>query len=180
MSTATVRVWDPFVRVFHWTLVAVFALCWATPRVSENWHGRLGYLALALVAARVVWGFVGSPYARFVQFVRSPRAVLDYLGEIARGREARHIGHNPAGGAMILALLAGVVAAGVSGALLTTDAFWGSDAAAAVHSLIVHGVLALVALHLVGVALASYRHRENLPRAMLTGVKRAAGPGGVD
>ncbi len=174
-----VRVWDPFVRAFHWSLAAVFALAWATPRASETWHARFGYLALLLVAARIVWGFVGPGYARFSHFVRSPGRTLRYLGAIAAGTEARHLGHNPAGGAMIVVLLIGVIAAVATGWVLTTDAYWGSQAAAKVHGIVVHGVLALVLLHLVGVAVASYRHRENLPRAMATGVKRAAGRGDV-
>ena len=179
MREATIRVWDPFVRAFHWTLVATFALCWFTPHAAETLHGYLGYAALALIVARVVWGFAGPPYARFSSFVRSPAAVAAYISAIARGREPRYIGHNPAGGAMIVALMLGIVAAGVSGWALTTDAFWGSEAATGVHSLIAHAVAALIVFHLGGVALASFRHRENLPRAMLTGAKRAPAAGDV-
>jgi len=172
-GASKIRVWDLFVRAFHWSLVAVFALAWATPHVSESLHGWLGYTAALLIVARAIWGFVGPRYARFVQFVRAPRDVIAYLIAIAKGNEARYLGHNPAGGAMIVVLLLGVAGAVLSGWLLTTDWFWGSEAAEAAHSLVVHGVLVLVALHLAGVALASFRHRENLPRAMVSGDKRA-------
>ena len=128
------------------------------------------------MALRVVWGFLGPGYARFAQFVRSPEIVIGYLLAIKNGSERRYIGHNPAGGAMIVVLLAAMAATALSGWLLTTDAFWGSPALQRVHSALAQGVLALLVLHLAGVLLASLRHRENLVRAMVVGGKRAAGP----
>ncbi len=174
-----IRVWDPFVRAFHWTLAASFAAAWLS---SENWevgHNAAGYAAGALVALRVVWGLIGPGYARFAQFVRSPETVINYLWAIRDGSERRYVGHNPAGGAMIVVLLGAIAATAVSGWLMTTDAFWGSTALQRVHSALAHGVLALVALHLSGVVLASLRHHENLVRAMVVGLKRAAGPDDV-
>jgi cytochrome b len=174
-----IRVWDPLVRAFHWALAASFAVAWLS---SENWdslHNVAGFAAGALVVLRVLWGFFGPRYARFAQFVRSPDTVIAYLGAIKDGSERRYIGHNPAGGAMIVVLLVTMAATAVSGGLLTTDAFWGSAVLQHVHSLLAHGVLALVVVHLAGVALASLRHHENLARAMVVGVKRAAGPGDV-
>jgi cytochrome b len=168
-------VWDFFVRAFHWTLAASFAVAWLS---SENWE-RLHDAVGALVALRVVWGFLGSRYARFTQFVRSPDTVIAYLRAIKDGSERRYIGHNPAAGAMIVVLLVAMAGTAVSGWLLTTDAFWGSAVLQHVHSLLAHGVLALVVVHLAGVALASLRHHENLALAMVVGVKRAAGPGDV-
>ncbi len=174
-----IRVWDPFVRAFHWALVLSFAVAWLSSENMERVHDAAGYVAGALVAARIVWGFVGPGYARFSQFVRSPAMLLDYLKAIAEGSERRFIGHNPAGGAMIVVLLAAMVAAVATGWLMTTDAFWGSTAAQHVHSIVAHGVLLLVFVHLAGVALSSVRHRENLVRAMVVGVKRPAKPGDV-
>lgn len=174
-----IRVWDFFVRTFHWALAASFAVAWLS---SENWerlHDAVGYAAGALVALRVVWGFLGPRYARFAQFVRSPDTVIAYLRAIKDGSERRYIGHNPAGGAMIVVLLVAIAGTAVSGWLLTTDALWGSAVLQHVHSLLAHGVLALVVVHLAGVALASLRHHENLARAMVVGVKRAPGPGDV-
>jgi|SRR5208337_5592801 len=162
-----VRVWDPVVRVFHWSLAASFAVAWAS---SENWEG---------VLLRILWGFVGPRYARFGQFVRRPGTVLDYLGAMGNGSERRYVGHNPAGGAMVVVLLVAMAAAAVGGWLLTTDAFWGSPVMQHGHSLLAHGVLALVVLHLGGVTLASLRHHENLVGAMVVGVKRPAEPGDV-
>jgi len=174
-----IRVWDPFVRAFHWALALSFAVAWLSAENMERVHDAAGYVAGALVAARIAWGLVGPGYARFSQFVRSPAIVLGYFKAIAEGSERRFLGHNPAGGAMIIVLLAGMAAAVATGWLMTTDAFWGSTAAQRVHSIVAHGVLLLVLVHVAGVALASVRHRENLVRAMVVGVKRAAEPGDV-
>jgi cytochrome b len=176
---AKVRVWDPVVRAFHWALALSFGVAWLSANDAERFHAAAGYAVGGLVAARIVWGFVGPGYARFSQFVRPPETVADYLRAIARGSERRFIGHNPAGGAMIVVLIAGLAGAAVTGWLLTTDTFWGSIAAQHAHSIVAHGVLLLVALHLGGVALASVRHRENLIGAMVIGDKREAGPGDV-
>ncbi len=174
-----IRVWDPLVRAFHWTLVVSFVVCWLSAQVWEDLHAWAGAAAGALALARVVWGFVGGGYARFGQFVRAPRVVFAYLGAAARGSEARFVGHNPAGGAMIVALLIVVAATVASGYALTTDALWGSLGAQRLHSLIAHGLALLVLAHLAGVALACLRHRENLVRAMIFGKKRAPAPGDV-
>ena len=169
-----VRVWDPLIRLFHWSLAASFAVAWLSARASDDLHMLAGYTAGGLVLLRVVWGVIGTPYARFTGFVRSPRTVMAYIRAILRGTEARHVGHNPAGGAMILALLAGIVATATTGWLLTTDAFWGDERMQHLHRWSAYGVLLLVAGHLAGVALASFRHRENLVAAMIVGRKRAA------
>ncbi len=174
-----VRVWDPFVRAFHWALALSFAVAWLSSEDAERLHAAAGYIAGALVAARVVWGFGGPRYARFSEFVRPPQRVVAYLRAVAEGSERRFIGHNPAGGAMIVVLMAALTATVATGWLLTTDALWGSTAAQRAHSIVAHCMLLLVAVHLAGVALASVRHRENLIRAMVVGVKREAGPDDV-
>ncbi|MGX7876781.1 cytochrome b/b6 domain-containing protein [Mesorhizobium sp. ORM6] len=169
-----VRVWDGVVRCFHWALVFSFAIAWLTRHSSEDIHHLAGYAAGALVALRLVWGVLGTPYARFSQFVRGPAAVLDYLSAILGGREARHIGHNPAGGAMVVALIAAMSATALTGWLMTTDAYFGVPWVETAHGLAAHSLVLLVLLHIGGVALASFRHRENLVRAMITGRKRKA------
>ena len=173
------RVWDRVVRSFHWALVLSFATAWLTRRYSEEIHYLAGYAAGALVALRLVWGVLGPPYARFSQFVRGPATVLGYLSAMLGGREARYIGHNPAGGAMVVALIAMMSATALTGWLMTTDGYFGVPWVEAAHSLAAHGLLLLVLLHICGVALASFRHRENLVRAMITGRKRKAGQADV-
>src|SRR5205085_1733764 len=104
-----------------------FVVAWLTRHDSEDIHHLAGYVAAGLVALRVLWGIVGTHYARFTQFTRSPRTVTDYLRDILTGREARYIGHNPAGGAMILALLVAMAATAFTGWMTTTDQSWGVE-----------------------------------------------------
>jgi cytochrome b len=175
-----VRVWDPLVRLFHWSLVLSFAAAWLSANSWENLHIWAGYAAGGLVIMRVVWGFVGTPYARFSQFVHPPGTVLAYLRAILKGSEPRCVGHNPAGGAMIVALMLAMLSTAFTGWLLTTDTFWGVVWMQHVHHYLAHGLLLLVGFHLAGVLLASYRHRENLVAAMISGRKRASDAGDID
>jgi cytochrome b len=176
---ATVRIWDPFVRIFHWSLVTSFAVAWLAGDDWKALHLWAGYAASALIAMRIVWGVIGTRYARFSQFVRSPLTVASYLRDVATGREARYLGHNPAGGAMIVALLVTLAGLCLSGWLLTTDAYFGSEFMEDLHEFLANVALALVGLHVAGVVLTSIRHRENLVRAMVTGAKRAPSAGDV-
>ena len=102
---ATIRVWDPLVRLFHWSLVASFAVAYITGEDESLVHIYAGYIVIGLILFRLLWGFIGTPYARFSSFICSPRRTLDYLKSLRSGHPERFIGHNPAGGWMILALL---------------------------------------------------------------------------
>lgn len=166
-----VRVWDPLVRIFHWTLVAACtgAFLISSPR---DLHETLGWIAATAVAVRVVWGFVGPGYARFSSFVPTPRVFAAHAAEVATGREKRHLGHNPAGGAMVVALLAVVATLAATGWMMGRDAFWGVGWVEDLHETAANVGLVLVSLHLCGVVWESWRHRENLVAAMITGRKR--------
>lgn len=204
-TAARVRVWDPLQRLFHWSLVATVAVAWLTAEEMDTLHKITGYVIAGLVAFRLIWGFVGSRHARFARFVKGPRTTLAYLGAILRGRERRHLGHNPAGAAMIVALLLCLSGTALTGWLLDQPgrmamlpalpamiAYAHADEdrderdhneteglIGEVHEALANLMLLLVALHVAGVALASIRHHENLPHAMVTGEKRAPGPGDV-
>ncbi len=175
----TVRVWDPGVRAFHWGLATSILAAWLTSDEWKSGHIWVGYMATALVALRIVWGFAGTPFARFRSFLCSPVSVARYMAAIASGREKRYLGHNPAGGAMIMALLATVIMLGLTGWMQTLDRFWGDEWLEDVHEFLADGLLILIAAHVAGVLLASWRHRENLILGMITGRKRAAGPGDI-
>ena len=175
----TLQVWDRAVRLFHWSLVVSFAVAWLTAEEWDDLHEWAGYAAGALIGFRLIWGLIGPRYARFSQFLRAPGAVLAYLGGMARGREPRHLGHNPAGAAMIVALLLTMAGTVTTGWMATLDAFWGVAWVERSHGLLADGMLVLVGLHLGGVVLASLRHHENLVRAMLTGRKRAPAAGDI-
>lgn len=170
----TTRVWDPLVRIFHWSLVIAFFGAYALGDDGGLLHQALGYTVLGLVAFRLAWGLVGSRYARFSSFIPSYSKLIAYLKDVAVHRETRYLSHNPAGAAMIVALLLALIGVGATGWLLTTDAFWGSDTMTDVHELLANGTLFLIGLHVAGVLFSSLRHRENLVRAMFNGRKRSA------
>jgi len=171
---ATVKVWDPFVRVFHWSLVALFATAYVTGDEIERVHVAAGYAIAGLLALRIAWGFVGPRHARFADFVRSPREAFGYLRDALRLRARRYIGHNPAGGLMVVALIVLLIGTCTTGYLMTTDAYWGSQAMEDVHGALANATVALVVLHVLGVLVASFEHRENLVKSMVTGRKRAS------
>lgn len=168
----SVTVWDRFVRVFHWTLVACFFGAYLSTEHIGWVHKGCGYATLALVAARGVWGLVGSEHARFANFVPTPARLLRYLGALLKRREPRHLGHNPAGSVMILFLLAMVTTIGISGWMMTLDAFWGNDTVETTHVMSVDLTLAAIAIHVLANVYGSVRHRENLIMSMVTGRKR--------
>jgi cytochrome b len=181
----TIKVWDPLVRVFHWSLALVLLVAFVSEDELLGAHVWAGYAALGLVGFRLLWGVVGTRYARFSGFVRGPRTVLAYLKRALSFDAERHVGHNPAAGAMVVALLVSVMLTAVSGLVLlgaeeaagplaAFAAGLGHSAAEGVeelHEFLANFTLFLVLLHLAGVALASLQHRENLVRAMFTGRK---------
>jgi len=182
----TVRIWDPLVRVSHWTLATAFLVAWL---VGDDWldlHVLAGYTVLGLVLFRLVWGVIGTRHARFTDFVRPPAAVLAYLKDVVRVRARRHLGHNPAGGAMVIALLLSLTFTAISGlalyghgefsgplaGLMQGAPVWLGNALEELHEFFANFTLLLVVLHVAGVALASLQHGENLIRSMFTGRKR--------
>lgn len=212
-AAGIVRVWDPLVRVLHWSLVVAFAVAYLVEPEdgAEAVHEWAGYVVGGLVAVRVLWGFVGPRHARFADFVYRPATVLGYLRDLIGGRARRYLGHSPAGGAMAIALLVSLAASVATGvAALGAEEGRGPMAALfapttveppvprlrsreerddedkdeddresefgesleELHEVFSDLALILVIAHIGGVALASFVHRENLPRAMVTGNKR--------
>lgn len=183
-----IKVWDPLVRVFHWSLAAGFATAYVTEGHPIDLHVWVGYGVLALISIRVVWGFVGTRRARFSDFVRGPRAISNYLRAALQRRAPHYAGHNPAGGAMTIALLLLVAATGVSGlALYGAEEFSGplaglfmnsgeetAEVFESLHELFANLTLAFIVVHVAGVLLSSWAHKENLVRSMFTGRKRGA------
>ncbi len=171
----TLPVWDPLVRVLHWAIAALVFTAFLSSD-AKHFHIVVGYTAVGLALARVAWGFLGPRHARFRDFVRTPRAVLEYLVSLAaaalgRGRAPRHLGHNPAGGAMIVALLGLIGLAGFSGWLSQTNAYFGILWVEDIHAFAGNAIIFLAILHVGGVLVSSLLHGENLVRAMVTGRK---------
>jgi cytochrome b len=163
--------WDYPVRVFHVLLIICIAGAWLSGEEDE-WkmlHLAFGYTAAALVVFRILWGFIGSRRARFSSFVQSPFVAWEYLRSHFNGKLMRFAGHNPAGGLAVLAILGTILLAVASGWLVfqADD----SDTLEELHEVMVNALLVLVGVHIVAVLVTSYLHRENLPRAMITGYK---------
>jgi len=163
-------IWEPAVRIFHW-LLAILIIANLIIGGDEaglyTVHVYIGYIALLLVSFRIAWGFIGSKHARFWDFLVGPGRALRYGRELATGDVAPHRGHTPLGGYMIVALLLVVAAQAVTG-ILTAQ---GSHAAEDIHEILPNVLWALIALHLGGVLLHSWRARENIVRPMITGRK---------
>jgi cytochrome b len=166
-----VLVWDLPVRLGHWLLVACFVVAWLTGE-SEEWrrvHVVAGSAMAGIVLFRLLWGLVGSRYALFADFVRGPKAVLCYLAALMERRPQHYVGHNPAGGWAILALLGLVLLGSASGWLNYQEL--GGDRLEEMHEASVHMLLIVVLVHLSGVFAGGLVHRENLVRPMFTGRK---------
>ena len=206
-DSSLVPVWDPLVRLFHWILFVSFCLAYFSEgevfeKVQDRLDGELlqtmhvwaGYTIAGLLLFRLLWGFVGPQHARFSDFVFGPGATLAYARDVLMLRARRYLGHNPAGGAMIVLLLLGLASTILTGlALYAADKGLGPlaglllessdatiDAIKEAHEAATNFTLLLVAGHLLGVAWESLLHRENLVRAMITGRKRRQTSAGGD
>ena len=172
MEPAMVRIWDPVVRIFHWTIVVGYILDLFVFEEGVTSHNVVGYVVAGALAVRLVWGFVGSRHARFSDFAPFPGRLTRYVRALAAGREERHLGHNPAGAVMIIVLMALLAAVSVTSWMLTLDAFWGNDALEEMHGAISNAILACALIHSAAALYESYRHGENLVMAMITGETR--------
>ncbi len=168
-----VRVWDPLVRIFHWTVAGGVLANLTFLREARDWHVNIGYLVVAALAIRIGWGFVGRGHARFASFVPGPRGLTHYMSAMIKRREPRYVGHNPAGAAMIVLLMVLLAIVSATGWMMGLDAFWGVGWVETVHEVSANILTGAIALHIIGAIVESARHRENLPLSMVTGYKRA-------
>ena len=173
LAGQSIRVWDVVVRLFHWTVVTGCVLNLFVLPDGDLAHEVVGYIVAAALAIRVVWGFVGTRYARFADFVPTPRRFGRYVAALVRGREPRTLGHNPAGAVMMLALMALLGGVSITGWMMGLDAFWGEEWVEELHEAFANGILVLALLHAAAALYESWRHSENLVWSMVTGRKRA-------
>lgn len=166
-----IMVWDPLVRVFHWGLAAGFVALALVIEDESALHIQLGYVLMALIGLRVLWGLIGSRHARFADFPPRIGAAMEQLRHIATLRSHAHVGHSPLGALMIYNLLISILLIGVTGWLMGTNAFWGSEALEELHEGLVVWAGLSAMIHVAAVLFESRRTGINLPRSMVTGYK---------
>ena len=190
-ATRWIKVWDPLLRLFHWSLVIAFFTAYLTGDELQTVHLWAGYLITGLLAFRLLWGFIGPRHARFSDFLYSRAEIGTYLRDLAAGRPRRYLGHNPAGAVMVFLLLGSLILTAASGLALeqtlpeptAQSASWfqwedehegeGNEILEELHEFFANFTLLLVLIHIAGVAVSSRLHHENLVRAMITGRKPA-------
>ena len=174
MSTMRDRetsVWDIVTRVFHWSLVVAFCTAQLTAEEWDPVHEYAGYVVLSLVAFRVVWGLVGPQNVRFREFIKSPMIIMTHVANIWTGRHTAEAGHNPAGGAMVIVLLAWLALTGLTGWLSVTVSGDFAESLEELHEFLGEFALLLVLAHITGVILMSFVERQDLARSIIDGKK---------
>ena len=179
----TIKVWDPLVRLFHWSLVLSFFLAFITEDDWINLHVAAGYAVAMLIGFRLVLGLIGPRYARFTQFIKSPAQVIHYLKKMLQFDVPHYIGHNPAAAAMIISLLISIIIVSITGMAIiaaegqgplagTFFAGFNAEWMEEIHEFFANFTMLLVLLHVAGVFISSMMEGENLVRAMVTGRKK--------
>ncbi|MGY8857881.1 MAG: cytochrome b/b6 domain-containing protein [Pseudomonadales bacterium] len=171
-KTRQVRVWDILVRVTHWTVAAgITANLFFTEDGSEL-HQYVGYTVVGLVVIRLLWGFVGTRYARFSDFFPTPSRIKHHLSDLSiRRTDEQHLGHNPLAAIMMFALWAVIIGLGISGYLMEAKIFGSKDILEEIHGILANSLYLLVPLHIISAIAMSYWERQNLIKSMITGDK---------
>jgi cytochrome b len=174
-----IMVWDMPVRVFHWLLVVCFAGAWLTSESErlQMIHYAFGYTSCLLILIRLVWGVIGTRYARFTQFLKGPKAVLGHFMAMLRGHPHHDVGHNPAGGLVMVALMLLILVIGVSGYLSVKELL--GDFAGEIHESVASLALAVVILHILAAIVMSLMEKQNLVKSMVDGKKQGMPEQGI-
>ena len=182
----SVRVWDMPTRVFHWALVVIIAIAWVSAEADGSAfiiHVYTGTMVIGFVVFRLVWGIIGSRHALFADFVFSWKTVKDYSVRLLSFRPPHSVGHNPLGGWMVVGLLGIIMLVVLTGMMSSEDGYHGPLSHLAfgdmddVHEGLANFLGLLIFVHIVGVFAHGLITRENLPRAMITGIKKL--PAGI-
>ena len=167
----SVKVWDPLVRIFHWGTAFLFIANFAILEDDGAAHRYAGYLLFGLVLVRLLWGLVGTRYARFSAFWPSLKDIEEHFAGLFRRDAEPHLSHNPLGALMVYNLLATLILISVTGIMMGSDTFWGVAWVEEAHELLANYALACVGLHIAGVIFETRRSKINLAKAMVTGRK---------
>ena len=176
------KIWDLLVRLLHWLLVITFIMSYTSKEQNYPLHLYSGYSLLGIIIIRFIWGFIGTYHARFKNFIYSPTITYRYIKKLLTYQQKRYIGHNPAGGAMVMILLLMLLIISLSGIALDgaenragplgeSTLFYYTESIKNIHIYSSNITVGLIILHIIGVLYSSIKHRENLIWSMLSGYK---------
>lgn len=173
MSATTIKIWDPVIRIFHWSIAAIFIANYFVNEAGDDWHQWLGYIAVCWLTIRFIWGFVGKGAARWADFFPTRTRLSAHLSALLKGQQYHRLGHSPLGALVMILMMLCILSLGISGFMMQEiDYFWGVDWIENLHGWIANTLMALVALHIFAALFESYRLNENLPLSMITGKRR--------
>lgn len=173
MSLRSVKLWDPLVRLFHWSIAGIFIANYFFNEAGDSWHQWLGYIAVLWLVVRFFWGFYGSGAARWADFFPTRARLKSHIEALITGKNYHRMGHSPLGGLVMIFMMLCILCLGVTGFMMAEiDYFWGEDWIENVHSWIANALLTLVIIHIVAALFESYRLKENLALSMITGQRQ--------
>lgn len=171
-SPRQIPVWDIWVRFTHWAVALGVLLNLAITEEGSDIHQYVGYAVVALVVSRLIWGFIGSRYARFASFFPTPKRVKTHISHVLnRQLDPQEVGHNPLAALMMFALWGVILGLGVTGYLMGTDAFWGEDWPKEIHEVFANSLYLLIPVHVVSAIIMGRLQKQNLIKSMITGKK---------
>lgn len=173
MQRETLTLWDPVVRLFHWSLVICFVADYWFTEEGDDWHNWLGYYAVGWLVVRLVWGFIGPTSARWSDFWPTPASLRAHASALVQRKPYHRLGHSPIGALVMILMMLLMLGLGVTGFLMEeVDYFWGEDLPRDIHEFFANALLALACVHVLAALVESLRLKENLPLSMITGRRR--------
>ncbi|RYY76273.1 MAG: cytochrome B [Gammaproteobacteria bacterium] len=173
MLPKTEILWDPLVRLFHWSIAIIFIANYFFNEAGETWHQWLGYIAIVWLVVRFLWGFWGKGAARWSDFFPTRANLGVHVSALLKREHFHRMGHSPLGALVMITMMLCILLLGITGYLMQeVDYFWGEDWLEDLHGLIANSLMALVVLHIFAAIIESIRLKENLPLSMITGKRR--------
>ncbi|MDO3382456.1 cytochrome b/b6 domain-containing protein [Gilvimarinus algae] len=170
---STVKLWDPLVRLFHWSIAGIFVANYWLNEEGDDWHQWLGYTAASLIGVRLLWGFIGPRPARWADFFPTPAKLKAHLCALVKRRDYHRMGHTPLGAVVMILMMLGFIGLAVTGYMMAEiDRYWGVQWVEDIHGYIANTLLALVILHIAAALYESLQLKENLPLSMITGKRK--------
>ncbi|MEN0036392.1 MAG: cytochrome b/b6 domain-containing protein [Cellvibrio sp.] len=173
MVPQTEKLWDPLIRLFHWSIATIFVANYFINEPGESWHQWLGYIGVAWLLIRFLWGFFGKGAARWSDFFPTRASLASHISALAKRKPYHRMGHSPLGAVVMISMMLCILLLGITGYMMEeVDYFWGEDWVGNLHEWIANTLIALVMLHILAALFESFRLKENLPLSMITGKRR--------